>query len=58
MYQNEGGVRWLWKNGIEDTAKAKNCTECGQCEDACPQRLSIREDLKKVQAEFDAICAK
>lgn len=58
MYQNEGEVHWVWKNGIQDSEKAKNCTECGQCEDACPQKLSIREDLKKVQAEFDAICAK
>jgi predicted aldo/keto reductase-like oxidoreductase len=58
MYQNEGEVRWFWANGIQDGAKAKNCAECGQCEEACPQKLSIREDLKKVQSEFDAICAK
>ena len=58
MYQNEGEVRWFWANGIMDAAKAKNCAECGQCEEACPQKLSIREDLKKVQSEFDAICAK
>jgi predicted aldo/keto reductase-like oxidoreductase len=58
MYQNEGEVRWFWEKGIKDAAKAKNCAECGQCEEACPQKLSIREDLKKVQSEFDAICAK
>ncbi len=58
MYQNEGEVRWFWANGIKDEAKAKNCVECGQCEDACPQKLSIREDLKKVQSEFDTVCAK
>lgn len=58
MYQNEGEVRWFWAYGIQDAAKAKNCAECGQCEEACPQKLSIREDLKKVQSEFDAISAK
>lgn len=58
MYQNEGEVRWFWKDGIQDTAKAKSCTECGQCEGLCPQKLSIRADLKRVQSEFDAICAK
>jgi predicted aldo/keto reductase-like oxidoreductase len=58
MYENEGELNWIWTKAMGDGVKAKNCVECGQCEDACPQKLSIREDLKKVQAEIDGVCAK
>ncbi|MBB2182404.1 aldo/keto reductase [Lachnospiraceae bacterium MD1] len=55
-YENKGEARWLW-NSFEDDQKAKNCVECGQCEEACPQKLNIRQDLKALQEEFDTICA-
>ena len=29
------------------------CIKCGKCEAACPQRLNIRQDLEKVQADLD-----
>ncbi len=58
MYNNEGELQWLWSHDIADTAKAANCVECGQCEEACPQRLNIRTDLKSLQQEIDAICIK
>ena len=58
MYENAGEVKWAWNQGMGDAAKAKNCVECGQCEDACPQKISIREDLKKLQVEIDEVCAK
>lgn len=34
-------------------AKASDCLKCGQCEDICPQHLSIRELLEDVAQEFE-----
>ena len=56
MYANVGSTRWDWSR-IPDDAKAKNCVECGACEAACPQHLSIRENLATLQAELDAATA-
>lgn len=53
MYQNYNRVSWSWEKEIGEEGQAKNCIQCGKCEKACPQKLSIREDLKKVQADLD-----
>lgn len=52
-YQNFNVVRWNWEEGLGDAHQPKNCIECGQCEAACPQKISIREDLKQVQSDLD-----
>jgi len=33
--------------------KASNCTECGECEEKCPQKIPIREMLKEVVKLFE-----
>lgn len=53
MYQNYNVVGWKWEQEIGDKAQAKNCIKCGKCEAQCPQKLAIRADLEKVQADFD-----
>ena len=53
MYQNYNMVKNSWENGLGEEKQAKNCVKCGKCEKACPQKLDIREDLEKVQADMD-----
>ena len=53
MYQNYNMVKGGWENRLGDGKQAKNCVKCGKCEKACPQKLHIREDLVKVQADME-----
>lgn len=53
IYQNYNLVKQDWENGIGESRQAKNCVKCGKCEAACPQKLSIRADLEKVQQDLD-----
>lgn len=53
MYQNYNMVKGSWEGGIADEAKAKNCIKCGKCEKICPQKLSVRADLERVQEDLD-----
>lgn len=53
MYQNYNAVQWSWENELGEDKQAKNCIKCGKCEQACPQKLSIRADLEKVQEDLD-----
>ena len=31
-------------------AELAQCTECGECEDKCPQKLAITDDIRKGKA--------
>lgn len=53
MYQNYNVVKWRWENEIGEKGQASNCIKCGKCEGKCPQKLSIRDDLAKVQTDLD-----
>lgn len=53
MYQNYNAVKWNWETAIGEEHQPKNCIKCGKCEQACPQKISIRQDLEKAQADLD-----
>jgi len=35
---------------VENYGDPANCAECGQCEEACPQNLPIREYMKEIRS--------
>ena len=53
MYQNYNMVKRRWEDELGEQKQAKNCVKCGKCEHACPQKLSIRKDLERAQADLD-----
>ncbi len=46
---------WHYNMHTSGKGKASECIECGLCEEACPQHLSIRELLKQVATEFEQV---
>lgn len=36
--------------GMKPETRADQCTECGECEPKCPQKIAIRDQLKEVAA--------
>lgn len=40
-------------NSVKERSNILSCIDCGQCEDACPQHISIREQLKNVHGALN-----
>ncbi len=49
-YAQIGQVAW------EKGNKADACTECGECEDKCPQNIPIRKQLAEAHAALAGDC--
>ena len=41
-----------WLVGGHGQKSADQCIKCGKCEEACPQHIAIRENLKKVRSSI------
>ena len=44
-YDAWGHARWAYNNPLKPEARADQCIECGECEEACPQNIRIIEWL-------------
>jgi predicted aldo/keto reductase-like oxidoreductase len=47
VFNDPSGVM-VYNAFLSTAQKASSCTECGECEEKCPQNIQIREELKKV----------
>jgi predicted aldo/keto reductase-like oxidoreductase len=52
MYQNLPNGRLVYGSpmGIDQETRADRCLDCGQCVEACPQKIAIPDWLKKIHA--------
>lgn len=50
MYGTLDSFRNMYGWIVENWGDPASCIECGQCEDACPQSLTIREYMKEISA--------
>jgi uncharacterized protein len=51
---NIGKFRYAGPMGIKPENRADQCVECGECEEKCPQKITVIDWLKKVHAELGA----
>lgn len=54
MYQNYNMVKWRWE-GRDEKKLPVSCVRCGKCENVCPQKIKIREDLARAQKDLDEV---
>jgi predicted aldo/keto reductase-like oxidoreductase len=54
MYGDKGGARWRYGR-MKEEERGSNCQNCGQCEELCPQKIKIRDDLAAASAELEAL---
>lgn len=53
MYGEDMRPHFFYANLTENTGKAKDCIQCGQCERVCPQHLPIIKLLQEASAALD-----
>ena len=54
MFNNVGRIKNMYERVKEEWGDPETCVECAKCEDACPQRLPVRELLKQLRADAAA----
>lgn len=52
MYQKFEAIRFSWA-GVGKRAKANHCIQCKLCEEKCPQKIKISEDMPRVWTDIN-----
>jgi predicted aldo/keto reductase-like oxidoreductase len=47
MYNALQNSQWMYEVYIKPEQRADQCTACGECEEKCPQKISIAECMKE-----------
>ena len=50
MYGGLDRAQMIYNNWVKPESRADQCTECGECEEKCPQQIEIIDWLKKAHA--------
>lgn len=53
MFNDVENAKKIYNKHMNDENKASACTECGKCEEACPQNIEIIDKLKEVVEVFE-----
>ena len=48
VWNMEGAAKFQWNMLTNNKADPSACTDCGECEEKCPQNIEIRKQLKDV----------
>lgn len=54
MYGDRTRSRTKWREVAEER-RPERCVSCGACEEQCPQKIPIREDLVRMREEMDRL---
>lgn len=49
-----GGSRSIYRSVIYEKGKAGDCISCGKCEQHCPQKIKISEQMKEAKKMFES----
>jgi predicted aldo/keto reductase-like oxidoreductase len=53
MYNDISYAKRAYAWTVDPKSRASKCTECGKCEELCPQGIKIRDNLKDVVKELE-----
>jgi predicted aldo/keto reductase-like oxidoreductase len=54
IYRDRPTAEFFYFHLLNAQQRASNCAECGQCEERCPQHISIQDMLKEAVGEFES----